>query len=231
MSRPSTPAASARACPRWPLARSAASAACLRARGRHDHHAVVSATTTSPGCTSAPAQTTGTLTEPSVALTCPWNADRAAEHGEAHLVEVTLHVAHAAVDHQARAAARLERSGQQVAEEAVGVVAGAGGDDDVAGLDLLGRDMQHPVVAGLQQHGDCRAAEARAGVDGPDARLHQAHAAQRLMHGGDAEARELFDGGRIGAHDVAMDDAELLWKGVVRHGQRPLARVRDRGAG
>jgi hypothetical protein len=32
----------------------------------------------------------------------------------------------------------LERGGQQVAEEAVGVVGGAGGHDDVAGLDLLG---------------------------------------------------------------------------------------------
>jgi hypothetical protein len=110
-----------------------------------------------------------------------------AEHGEAHRGEVA-HVAHTAVDHQALAAARLEGGGQQVAEEAVGAVAGAGCDHHVAGLDLLGRDMQHPVVAGLQQHGDGRTAEARVGVDGPDARLHQAEAAERLMHGRDAEA-------------------------------------------
>jgi hypothetical protein len=84
-------------------------------------------------------------------------------------------------------APRALKGGQQVAEEAVGVLRGAGGDDDVAGLDLLGHDVHHPVVAGVQQHRDGGAGHLRARVDRPHVGLHQADAAHGLVHGGDPE--------------------------------------------
>jgi hypothetical protein len=58
------------------------------------------------------------------------------------------HVAHARVDDEAVRAARLEAGREQVAEIAVGAVSRDGRYDDVAGTDLLGCDVQHPVVAG-----------------------------------------------------------------------------------
>src|SRR5574337_194595 len=72
MSRPSTPAASfARLAPSLASrARAASSVLAASARGTHTTPSS-SATITSPGFTSAPAHTTGTLTEPSVALTVP----------------------------------------------------------------------------------------------------------------------------------------------------------------
>ena len=71
-------------------------------------------------------------------------------------------------------AARLEARREQVAEIAVGAVGRDRRDDDVAGPDLLGGDVQHPVVAGMQQHGHCGARRLRAGVDRTHVRLHQA---------------------------------------------------------
>ena len=65
-----------------------------------------SATITSPGSTAAPAQTIGTLTEPSVALTVPCANTAFDQTGKVHLRQVA-HVAHAGVDDQAAAAARL----------------------------------------------------------------------------------------------------------------------------
>ena len=90
-----------------------------------------SATITSPGLTSAPAQTTGMFTEPSVAFTVPLALIALREHRELHLGQV-LHVAHAAIDDQALGAAGPEAGRQQIAEEAVGVLGGAGRDHDVA---------------------------------------------------------------------------------------------------
>ena len=158
MSRPSTPAASfARFSPSLASRAAAASSDFRRQRGAaRTTTPSSSATITSPGFTSAPAQTTGMLTEPSVALIVPLALIARLQTGKPISVSV-LHVAHAAVDDQAARAARLERGRQQVAEEAVGAVGGERGDDDVAGLDLLGGDMHHPVVARLQQHGDRRA--------------------------------------------------------------------------
>jgi hypothetical protein len=101
-----------------------------------------------------------------------------------------LHVAHAGVDDQRARAARHEAGGQQVAEVAVGALGGDGGDDDVAGADLLGHHMHHPVVARVQQHGDGGARDLRAGVDRPHVGLQQADAAHGLVHRGAAEGRQ-----------------------------------------
>ena len=65
----------------------------------------------------------------------------------------------------------LKRCREQIAEHAVLVAAADGGDDDVAGLRELDGDVHHPVVAGMQQHGDRAAADARARVDRPHVRL------------------------------------------------------------
>ena len=79
----------------------------------------------------APAQTIGTLTEPSVSLTVPC-AETAFDQTGKPISRQVAHVAHAGVDDQPAAAARHRRGGEQVAE--VAVVAGAGRreDEDVA---------------------------------------------------------------------------------------------------
>src|SRR5690606_30157654 len=121
-------------------------------------------------------------------------ADRLREDRELHLGQV-FDVADTAVDDQALGAARHEAGRQQVAEEAVGAVGGHGGDDDVARLNLFGDDVHHPVVTGVQQHGNGSAAGVGAGVDGAHVGLHQADAAHRFVDGGDAKLGETLDRG------------------------------------
>ncbi len=121
--------------------------------------------------------------------------DRAGEDREVHLLEVG-DVAHAAVDDQPDRPPGPERGGEQLAEEAVLALGGARGDDDVAVTHLLGGDVQHPVVAGLEQDGDRGAAEPGAAVDRPDVRPHQPDPPHRLVDGGDAEARQGLHRGR-----------------------------------
>jgi len=55
-------------------------------------------------------------------------------------------------------AARLEVGGEQIAEVSVRAFGGDPRDHEVTRLDLLGRHVQHPVVARLQQDGDRRPA-------------------------------------------------------------------------
>jgi hypothetical protein len=191
MSRPSTPAAS--------LARLSPSLA-SRFGGRLERGAAIargtqttpssSATITSPGVTSMPAQTTGMLTEPSVALIVPLLLMALLQTGKPISVQ-RLHVAHAGVDDQRARAARHEAGGQQVAEVAVGALGGDRRRRRCRRADLLGHHMHHPVVARVQQHGDGRARDLRAGVDGPHVGLQQADAAHGLVHRGAAEMRQL----------------------------------------
>ena len=113
---------------------------------------------TSPGVTSAPAHTTGMFTEPSVALTVPLTEIALLHTGK--FISVSTRTSRTPrVDDERPRAARLEARREQVAEVAVGAFRRDRGDDDIAGPDLLGRDVQHPVVAGMQQHGDGRAAD------------------------------------------------------------------------
>jgi hypothetical protein len=148
------------------------------------------------------------LIDPSVAFTVPFALIAREKTGKLHLGQVT-DVADAGIDHQPLCAAGAERRREQVAEHPVLVVGRAADDDDVARLDLLGRDVQHPVVARLRQHGDRGAAAARAGIDRPHVVLQQADAAHRFMDAGDAEGRQLLDRRLVGALDVALDDAQL----------------------
>ena len=145
-----------------------------------------SATMTSPGVTSAPAQTTGTLTEPSVAFTVP-RADTALLQTGNCISRQRPHVAHAGIDHQRARAAGLEARGEQVAEVAVAARRRDAGHDDVARRDLFGRDVQHPVVARLQQHGHRGTRRVGSGVHGAHVGLHQARASQGLVDGGGAQ--------------------------------------------
>ena len=139
----------------------------------------------------------------------PLRAHRAAPDREAHLGQ-RLDVAAAAVDDQRARAARLERRREQLAEEAVAALGRDRGDHDVARPDLLGRHVQHPVVARLQQHGHRRARHLRARVDRAHVGLHQADAPHGLVHGGAAEGAELVGDRGLGALDVAIDDSELV---------------------
>ena len=51
------------------------------------------------------------------------------------------------------------------------------------GLALLDRDVNHPVVAGLRQHGHRAARDLRAGPDRPHVGLHEPDPAHRLVDG------------------------------------------------
>ena len=75
-----------------------------------------SATITSPGFTSAPAQTTGMLTEPRVALIVPLELIALLHTGKPISVSVFTSRTPASMT-SAAGAARLERGGQQVAED------------------------------------------------------------------------------------------------------------------
>ena len=120
------------------------------------------------------------------------------------------HVAHAGIDDEGPRALRLEAGGQQVAEVAIGALAGHRRHDDVAGPDLLGRDMQHPVVARLQQHGDRRSRNLRTRVDRPHVGLEQADTPHGLVHRGGAVMRQRIGGGAVGALDVAVDNSQFV---------------------
>ena len=97
---------------------------------RHPSTPSSSATIASPGLTSAPAQTTGMLTEPSVALTVPL-ARLPGPDREAHARQ-RLHIAHAGIDDEAHDTVRREGCCEEIAEHAVGVVGGHSDDENVA---------------------------------------------------------------------------------------------------
>ena len=120
------------------------------------------------------------------------------------------HVAHAGIDDEGTRALGLEAGGQQIAEVAVGALAGHRRDDDVAGPDLLGRDMQHPVVARLQQHRHRRARYLCTLEDRPHIGFEQADAAHGLMHRGGAEMRQRVGRDAIGALDVAIHHTQFV---------------------
>src|SRR5690606_5988666 len=91
-------------------------------------------------------------------------------------------------------------------ERAVRARGGGGDHHDVAGAALLDGCVDHQVVARPAQHGDGRAADARALLDRPQVGAEVAGAAERLVHGGDAELGERVDVGEVGARRVGDDD-------------------------
>jgi hypothetical protein len=123
---------------------------------------------------------------------------------EAHLGQIA-HIADAGVYDQPLAAARLRRGGEQIAEIAVLAGAGRCDDEDVAGLQLLDGDMDHPVVARRRGDRHGGAGDARAGVDRPHITRQKPGAPLCLMHGRHPAALESGDDGGIGPH-VVLDD-------------------------
>ncbi len=132
-----------------------------------------SATTTSPGSTLTPAHTTGMFTAPSVAFTVPL-AEIAFDH-TGKPISVS--------GFTSRQPASMTRPITPRATSAVAsnspnmpsvLSARAADHQHVAFLTLLDRDMDHPVVAGLRQHGDRGPADRGAGPDRPHVGLHQA---------------------------------------------------------
>jgi hypothetical protein len=106
-------------------------------------------------------------------------------HGKFHRRE-RGDVAAARVDHQAAHASRHDRRSEQFAKHAVGAVGGDGNHQNVSGLAQLDGHMNHPVVAGLREHGYRAAGASGAHVDGAHVGLHQAQTAHGLVNGGDA---------------------------------------------
>jgi hypothetical protein len=135
----------------------------------------------------------------------PPRRDRLRPHRKAHFPK-RLHVAAAGVDDETGDAARLERGREQFAEHAVAVVGGTPDHQDVARLALLDRDMNHPVVAGLRQHGDRGARRFAARPYRTQIGLHQPDAPVSFMYRGNAERTEPLDHASVGPVDVANDD-------------------------
>ena len=88
---------------------------------------------TSPGWTPAPAQTTGTLTEPGVAFTVPCALTAFDQTGKS-IVRQVGHVADAGIDDEADGAVRPRRLAEQLAEHPVRRLRRRRHDEDVAGL-------------------------------------------------------------------------------------------------
>ena len=182
MSRPSTPARASRASRlRWLRARGRVGDL-LRDRRRHDDDAVVIGDDHVARGDQRAAHTTGNVHRAERRLDRALGTDRAAPHREVHLRSSTC-TSRTPPSMTRPPAPRALKLVASRSPKKPSVVGRDGGDDDVARLDLLGRDVQHPVVARLQQHGHGRAARLRAGVDRTHVRLHQADAAHRLVHG------------------------------------------------
>ena len=101
---------------------------------------------------------------------------------------------------------RHQRGREQIAEHAVGIVRRAADHQDVAGLALLDRDMDHPIVTGLRQDGYGGAGCFRPAPNGAQIGLHQPEPAIGLVRGGNAERAETLDEISFGTLDVADDD-------------------------
>ena len=203
MSSPSAPAASFWRLPSSSAWRFSALAATSPASLRPDHHhAVVIGNHGVAGIDVDPGAYHGNVDGAERRLDRPLGRNRLRPHRKAHLAQ-RFHVAAPGVDDQADDAARLQRGREQIAEHAVGIVGGAADHQDVARPALLDRDMDHPVVAGMRQHGDGGARRFAARPYRAQIGFHQADAAIGLVHGGGAERAEPLDQRGIGSLDVA----------------------------
>ena len=144
-----------------------------------------SPTTTSPGRTAAPAQVTGTLTEPEPLLHRALRGHALGPHRELHRGQFG-DVAAAGVDHQPAHPAGGKGGRQQFTEIAVFRGRFGSHHEHVTVLALLDGDVDHPVVVGRQAHGDRGSADPGPGVYRRHVRRDQAGAALRLVNGGDS---------------------------------------------
>ena len=97
--------------------------------------------------------------------------DRLRPHRKSHFLE-RFDVAAAGIDDETGDAARLQRGREQIAEHPVGIIGGATDHQDIAWAALFDADMDHPVVAGLRQHGDGGAGRFAARPNRAHIRLH-----------------------------------------------------------
>ena len=129
-----------------------------------------------------PPTLTGTFTEPGVAFTVPWHDTYWLHTGNPIDRRSLVSRTPASIDEAAHAA-RHQRGGEEVAEHPVCRRRGVDHDEDVAGLADLDRRMDHDVVAGMTQHGDCRAGHLHVVLDRPEVRPEEATAPDRFVHG------------------------------------------------
>ena len=132
---------------RWPRARCAFSSTVAASARVTTQTPSSSATITSPGSIAGAGADHRHVDRAERRLDRALREDRLRPDREAHLGEVA-HVAHAGVDDQPAAAARLRRGGEQIAEIAVLARRLVGASTRMSpSLQLLDRDMDHPVVA------------------------------------------------------------------------------------
>jgi len=109
------------------------------------------------------------------------------------------HAAHAAD------AAGGQRGRQQLAEHPVRRRRGRRHHQQVPGLALLGRRVDHEVVAGPAQRGDRGPAGPRPGLNRAQRRPQVPGPADGLVHGGHAQPGELVDQGQVRARHAGDD--------------------------
>ncbi len=148
------------------------------------------------------------MTEPSGFLDRTLRINGTTPNGETHGGEIA-HIAHTRIDDQAAAAARFGRRRQQIAEVTVFTRTGRSGDKQIAFAQLFDRHVHHPIVAWRHQHGDRRAGDARTAVDRAQTGMHQACAALRFMHGGNAGVRQAADHVCICTFDTGYYDRHI----------------------
>src|SRR2546421_2816301 len=119
----------------------------------HHHDAVVVGDHGIAGIDIDPGAYDGDVDGPQRRLDRALGGDCLRPHRKTHLAQ-RFDVAAAGIDDKPRDAARLQRSRQEIAEHPIGIVGAASDHQDIARPALLDRDMNHPVVAGMRQHGD-----------------------------------------------------------------------------
>ena len=103
---------------------------------------------------------------------------------------------------------------QQFAKHAVGGVGRARHHQHVTRLADFNRRVNHDVVAGLATDRDSRPRDLGGRINRAQIRLHQAGAALRFVHCGDAQFAQYLDGFRIRARDATND---LMFHEILRY--------------
>jgi hypothetical protein len=137
-------------------------------------------------------------------LTVPWALTAADQTGKAHGAQFG-HVPHAGLDDQPPDPARGERGRQQLAEHPVGRRRGRRHHQQVPGLALLDRRVDHQVVARPAQRGHRGPADSAPVLDGTQPRPEVPGPADRLVHGGHPEPGEGIHHGRLRARHPGDD--------------------------
>ena len=164
----------------------------------HAYHAVVVGDDRVTRPDDLPADRDGQVDRARRLLDRALGADRCRPDTEAHRSQFG-HVPDTGLDDQATDPARGQRGRQQLTEHPVGARRGRRDHQQVPGLALFHRRVDHEVVAGPAQRGDRGPADSGSGLDGAQARAEVPGPADRLVHGGHPKCGQLVHDAQVGA--------------------------------